>query len=1038
MSKDFVVSLLLKAKNQMTPAIQQVEQKIKQMDNAVKSFGKSSGGKDPFDTWAKNAEKAYSKVSNLHKKLEDIMHSGFKDVAFGVGLAAPIDYAIDRAAELQTKLTTLKLSGISDAGLKQLEKSAEELSQKTIFKKSQVVDIELALSKAGLNENKIKSTLQTATYLGELENQRTGADGVTTAKHFAQMAEQLGLTSVNADERKANRITTKAQEDAYIAKKLNNYAESVNRVATVTSADVGTLFESSKYFNLVARLQGVKVEDAMMTQGLAARFGLEGSVGGVHLKDFYSRLNPYEWLGHGKTGISQQLYAMDELGFLKGAEYTTTKQGRRRYTSIKGDVFHDEKGKVKDPTVIFGELAKSFEKYKDKPHGIQEFESAMKAIFGEQGRDIAAAVAMNYEAMHQLQADAKKVKPIHDGITEYQKTFHQKQAAFGASVSNTVSKAGSAMLPDATALLAKITPLVNKAGDWISQNETFVKWLGRGAMAIAGFAVVMGAAKIVAAGFGHLILGPIKSLLSVNKKVATGAKGMWDKFRGKTPTGKPTGKVPEKGTRTNLMTVRATRVYINGPVSQMGGKRGNTGKGKKPTILGADGKPLVQEHEGKKFKKPKSDTPGKPKTFKEKVAGLFKRTPKPPATGLEQMGRLAKLGKLAKGAGIVGTVAGTALAGYDLYQQAKQSGWRQAASQKGGALVGGTVGGFIGGAAGSLLGPMGTVAGAAAGNWLGTKAGEWFDQGGYTKKAVDWAVSMKDKLKNWWNGDEPKKANTDVKQMSSTAQQHTTVVRGQMNQLTATAGQSANQTKGSLGSISTVTGQGKTWGTTLMSGLISSITAQFPGLRTAISEMQSIFNVSIPGPKISSPSFPTSIANVGIHSTTSGSSGIARYADSKNKGKPTLPFGSAPRLNANGNIINKPHWVGPNDIAGEAGPEAIIPLSPSRRSQGLYWMKQAAHHLGVSVVPGRVNYFANGGILRSNRFDSTDEEQPRRLVRRFASGGYQDNREISIVIYAKDGNEAEHGVRRALDVPDKYKASRGARRPVWDEGGAFA
>nr|BDD45985.1 hypothetical protein 2 [bacterium] len=65
-------------------------------------------------------------------------------------------------------------------------------------------------------------------------------------------------------------------------------------------------------------------------------------------------------------------------------------------------------------------------------------------------------------------------------------------------------------------------------------------------------------------------------------------------------------------------------------------------------------------------------------------------------------------------------------------------------------------------------------------------------------------------------------------------------------------------------------------------------------------------------------------------------------------------FRSWVRGYAHGGIIDKPHF----GIVGEAGPEAIIPLSPGKRGRGLELWEKAGSLLGATP-------YANGGLLGS-------------------------------------------------------------------------
>ncbi|BAU28955.1 hypothetical protein DFP93_103198 [Aneurinibacillus soli] len=233
------------------------------------------------------------------------------------------------------------------------------------------------------------------------------------------------------------------------------------------------------------------------------------------------------------------------------------------------------------------------------------------------------------------------------------------------------------------------------------------------------------------------------------------------------------------------MTIQAGRVYVNGSVSG-GGDRGirernpgndrsrrrGTGydrddiapKRRKRTLSREKGLDLIRSQ------RPEQE-PKKGLRSRAKDA-IFGKKPAIPETGLEQAGKLAKLGKFAKGAGIIGTVASAGLAGYDIYQSAKTDGWKQALSTRGGAMAGGVAGGAIGGVIGSVAGPIGTAAGAYLGNVVGEKLGSLADSSGLTAKAVDKIASLKDTFSSWkdkasnWISGKDKKAEEEKANMS--------------------------------------------------------------------------------------------------------------------------------------------------------------------------------------------------------------------------------------------------------------------------------
>lgn len=121
----------------------------------------------------------------------------------------------------------------------------------------------------------------------------------------------------------------------------------------------------------------------------------------------------------------------------------------------------------------------------------------------------------------------------------------------------------------------------------------------------------------------------------------------------------------------------------------------------------------------------------------------------PDAPGGRGIRGLFKGGKKAlKAAGILGTVAGIGLTGYDLYQASKEDGLRAELSSTGGSRVGGMAGGVVGGIVGTIAGPLGTVLGATAGGWVGDKLGSLADSSGITKSVVDGVVSAAGGIKD--------------------------------------------------------------------------------------------------------------------------------------------------------------------------------------------------------------------------------------------------------------------------------------------------
>lgn len=451
----------------------------------------------------------------------------------------------------------------------------------------------------------------------------------------------------------------------------------------------------------------------------------------------------------------------------------------------------------------------------------------------------------------------------------------------------------------------------------------------------------------------------------------------------------------------------------------------------------------------------------------------------PARGGLKSLKGVFKGGKKAlKAAGIVGTVAGIGLTGYDLYQASREGGFKAGISSTGGSIIGGAGGSIVGGIVGSLAGPIGTAVGAAAGGWVGEKLGSMADNAGWTKKAVDGVYS----IGNWITGkkkEEPAAPSTPlpeskvtfgtmtpeqekklketfgvfssdiakngllsavssaveksgVKQTVSTvkedisgmwkstestsAQQNVLAVGTaakktsiQAQLLGATTKTSTNgivqgtalagagmlgvgaavktateETKQHLLSIQSVTSQGENWGSNFISRITAGMRSKYPVLSAVVSDIGNAFKRLI-----------TSGPAATVNTSSQASSGGAVYA--------------------NGGVINRPHL----GLVGEAGPEAIIPLSAGRRKRGVELWEQAGERLGVRA-------YANGGIvgaqpLRANAYKAKSYIDDNNDNIGYGAG-YAEGIHGSLEMVKKQGvKRYSKAMSRASSLSDAYK-----------------
>ncbi|GIM45963.1 hypothetical protein DNHGIG_15120 [Collibacillus ludicampi] len=499
----FVISMILTAVNQMSPAITQAVRNMRMYQNVINEVNRSSNKESWFNTAIQRAEQFGKKLKDAQDSMEKLVKSGEKNIFAGTAMALPLVGAIKSASNVENIQTSLRLTGMSQTEVDNLTKQAQETMRRTMFNTAQVLGIDRSLAQVGMDYKKIQSVGTTATYLAELEANRNGADPNETAKQFAQITEQLGI-SLNPQ-------------------KVNEMADIVNRIATVTSASVATLSDSSRYFNLVGKIQGLKPEDIVMTQGLAARFGLEGSIGGTHLKDFFERLNPYTHMGpHG----SAQLEAFAQLGWLNGVK----RDKKGKIVGFSGDVFHDAQGNLVSAAKIFSILGETYKKSGNR----EQFTALLTRVLGQQGQDIAAAIAQNPEAFAMLVEQLSKVLPVEESISEYQKTFNQQFHAFTSTLADFGRQIGTLVLPGLTSFITRLNASLPAVQGFIDKHKVLIKDFVYAWGALAGFKIGKGIFKIAIGaplkdliGFGRFLTGIGKTSL----KVARDVKGFIDAFR---------------------------------------------------------------------------------------------------------------------------------------------------------------------------------------------------------------------------------------------------------------------------------------------------------------------------------------------------------------------------------------------------------------------------------------------------------------------------------------------------------------------------
>ncbi len=497
MDVSFSVSMMLQSVNNMAPGIQSAQRLLQGLGQTVKGVAAMGKNSNPVQGWDDKIRKTVAEMKALQNEVEKVEKSagkmrqnGFEQVATGVGIGLPAFDMIKKASERQVAQIVLKDAGMSLPEIDSITNRAKDLSTELMFSVNELLSIPLAMQRAGMNADKINNSFQQIAYLTELEHLRTGRGAYEIAKDLSSMAELAQVTNDQS--------------------KLTDFMETVNRIATITTANTGVLAESAKYFMPIAGIYGLSSTDAMMAQGIAARFGVEGSMAGTHLKDFLDRLNPFEHLK--ASGRSEALSAMEDMGFLKDAHYNYTKTGAKKFDGIGGSIFFDQNGKAMPILDIYATLASKYKEMvaADPTNGPLKFAANMKKIFGEQGKDVAMIAAQNSEQILKMKADFDRVQSIEQSVRDFQDTFKQTFAAFGTNLENIGVDAVTQTMKDLTGTVKEISPYVNGFAKWAGENKELVTTIVQATLGLSAFLIVLGTIQIVLGTIGKLMFGGLR------------------------------------------------------------------------------------------------------------------------------------------------------------------------------------------------------------------------------------------------------------------------------------------------------------------------------------------------------------------------------------------------------------------------------------------------------------------------------------------------------------------------------------------------
>ena len=441
-------------------------------------------------------------AKRLQARLDGIKKQAMAGAAmFGTGavMAAPIIYAVSKAAELQKQLIAVQIAtrGTTSEMLN-MRKGIEGIASQTIFSNIDVAKMaKLVATGTGLKAPQVSGILP------------------AYAK-FADVQLLMKGTGYDASVKDAVRLAHAANH--YDPASLAKYLDLLTKASMIVPGSLGEVGHALKYSQGVGKAAlGIDDENMVLMTALLNRLGFAGSRGGTNLIAAMTRTIPGVFGSGLLTGKSA--VALNNMEMVD-------KSGHSKF--FKNGKF--------DSFMWMGGLSEYVQReFASNPEAIarQKIMKNMQHAFGTQGARVATLLSTP-EALNQLVKIGEAFRE-YGGVESMQKKFADEsvQQQFINAKTNFVSamtEIGYTLLPKVSTGLVTLNSGLQKLINWVTDNPGKVTFLMYSLTGLSAALMFGGLVNLTAAGFRGLALA--LSLFSVAGKatlltnVATGFTGL--------------------------------------------------------------------------------------------------------------------------------------------------------------------------------------------------------------------------------------------------------------------------------------------------------------------------------------------------------------------------------------------------------------------------------------------------------------------------------------------------------------------------------
>jgi hypothetical protein len=438
----------------------------------------------------------------LQKKLAGIKAQAMTGaMMFGTGaaMAAPIVYAVTKAAELQKQLIAVQIATRGTTKeMVDMRRGIESIASQTIF--------------SNIDVAKMGKLVATGTGLGATDVSKL----LPAYAKFADVQYLMKGTNYDASVKDAIRLAHTAQH--YSPDALNKYLDLLTKASMIVPGSLGEVGHALKYSQGIGKTAlGIDDESMVLLTSLLNRLGFAGSRGGTNLIAAMTRTIPGIFgsgLLTGKSGI-----ALNAMGMV-GAD------GKSKF--FKNGKF--------DSFSWMGGLSEYVQReFASNPEAIarQKIMTNFQHAFGTQGSRVASLLS-DPKALEQLRTIGEAFRG-YGGVDSMQEKFANEsvsQKMFNAKTNfqSALTEIGYTLLPMAATGLTKLNRSLQGLIAWVTENPGKVKAMAIAFSALSGLLMAGGLINLAAAGFRGLALvlpilaGGGKASLLAN--VAVGLRGI--------------------------------------------------------------------------------------------------------------------------------------------------------------------------------------------------------------------------------------------------------------------------------------------------------------------------------------------------------------------------------------------------------------------------------------------------------------------------------------------------------------------------------